>query len=165
MHRQLGPLDPGGSDPQSRACGPIYGLFGRQPSARYPQSLAIACLSQRGFPVDGLRSKSWDVFAGPDAPKMDIVITVCDAAAGESCPLWPGAPVKAHWGIPDPAGVPGGTGAERAAFAQAHDRLLARMQALVALPVETLTADDLRSRMQEIAQMEGATHLAQQGGG
>lgn len=128
-----------------------------------PNPMAIELLASLGYPVDALRSKSWDEYAGPGAPNMDIVITVCDAAAGESCPLWPGAPVKAHWGIPDPAGVPGGADAERAAFKLAYDRLLARMQALVALPVETMKQDALRQRMQDIAKLEGATLAAQQG--
>lgn len=128
-----------------------------------PNPRAIELLTSLDYPVSDLRSKSWDEFAAPDAPKMDIIITVCDAAAGESCPLWPGAPVKAHWGIPDPAGVPGGAEAERAAFRIAHDRLFARMEALVALPVETMTDSALRSRMQDIAKLEGATAAAEQG--
>jgi protein-tyrosine-phosphatase len=133
-----------------------------------PNPRAIDLLSSLGYPVDRLRSKSWDEFAGPDAPKMDLVITVCDAAAGESCPYWPtsekrGAPLKAHWGIPDPAGVPGGEDAERAAFRLAHDRLLARMQALVALPVETMTAAELSKQLQAISHLEGATEMAQLG--
>jgi protein-tyrosine-phosphatase len=131
-----------------------------------PNPMALELLSSLGYPIDGLRSKSWDEFATPNAPKMDLVITVCDAAAGEACPLWPqsetnGAPVKAHWGIPDPAGAPGGDAAEWAAFRLAHDRLLARMQALVALPVESLKRDELRLRMHDIAKLEGATAAAQ----
>ncbi len=126
-----------------------------------PNPRAIELLSELGYETNGLRSKSWDEFAGDDAPKIDVVITVCDAAAGEACPLWPGAPLKAHWGIPDPAGVPGGVNAERAAFRVAHDRLLARMTALVALPVETMKHDELRVRLLEIAKLEGATDAAQ----
>ena len=93
---------------------------------------------------------------------MDLVITVCDSAAGETCPYWPGAPLKAHWGIPDPAGAPGGIEGERAAFRLAHDRLLARMTALVALPVATMKHDELRRRIDEIGALEGATDLARQ---
>ena len=128
-----------------------------------PNPLAIELLSSLGYPIDALRSKSWDEFAGPDAPRVDLVITVCDAAAGESCPLWPGAPLKAHWGIPDPAGAPGGNEAERAAFRLAHDRLLARMTALVALPFETMDRSLLKQRLQDIAKLEGATVAAQTG--
>jgi protein-tyrosine-phosphatase len=127
-----------------------------------PNPRAIELLSSLGYPVDSLRSKSWDEFARPDAPQMDLVITVCDAAAGEACPLWPKsqdghAPLKVHWGIADPAGVPGGADAERAAFKIAHDRLLARMQALMALPVETMTREDLTKCLGEIGRFEGAT--------
>ncbi len=125
-----------------------------------PNPLALELLEQRGYPIGALRSKSWDVFAAAGAPKMDIVITVCDAAAGESCPFWPGLPVKAHWGIPDPAGAPGGIEAERAAFRQAYDRLHARMSALVALPVESMSQAELQTRVAEIGGLEGATDLA-----
>lgn len=125
-----------------------------------PNPLALELLEQCGHAVGALRSKSWDVFAAPGAPKMDIVITVCDAAAGESCPFWPGTPVKAHWGIPDPAGVPGGIEAERAAFRRAYDRLHARVSALVALPFGTMTAAELQTRIAEIGRLEGATELA-----
>jgi protein-tyrosine-phosphatase len=128
-----------------------------------PNPMAIECLAGLGYSVENLRSKSWDEFAGENAPKMDVVITVCDAAAGEACPLWPGAPVKAHWGIPDPAGVPGGIEAERAAFKVAHDRLLARFNAFTALPVETLKNDELRAHMADIAKLEGATAAAYNG--
>jgi protein-tyrosine-phosphatase len=125
-----------------------------------PNPLAIALLSELGYETGGLRSKSWDEFAGADAPKINLVITVCDAAAGESCPLWPGAPLKAHWGIPDPAGAAGGFDSERAAFRLAHDRLLARMTALVALPVETMAAADIKRQLGDIAKLEGATDAA-----
>lgn len=125
-----------------------------------PNPLALELLEQRGHLVGALRSKSWEVFAAPGAPKMDIVITVCDAAAGESCPLWPGAPIKAHWGIPDPAGVPGGIEAERAAFRQAYDRLYIRVLALVALPLEIMAREDVQMAVSAIASLEGATELA-----
>ena len=125
-----------------------------------PNPLALELLEAKGHPAGALRSKSWDEFARPGAPKMDIVITVCDAAAGESCPLWPGAPVKAHWGIPDPAGVPGGITAERAAFRVAYDRLYARAAALVALPAEEMSAADLQKKLAEIGALDGATELA-----
>ena len=127
-----------------------------------PNPRALELLSNLGYPTAHLRSKSWDEFAVAGAPKMDLVITVCDSAAGETCPYWPGAPLKAHWGIPDPAGAPGGIEGERAAFRLAHDRLLARMQALVALPVATMQLDELRRRIDEIGALEGATDLARQ---
>ena len=126
-----------------------------------PNPRAIELLSSLGYRVDELLSKSWNVFVGPDAPKIDLVITVCDAAAGETCPYFPGAPMKAHWGIPDPAGAPGGVEAERAAFRVAYDRLLTRMQALAALPIQSMKQDELQLSLNEIAKLEGATAAAQ----
>ena len=83
-----------------------------------PNPLALETLRHAGLPIDGLRSKSWDVFAQADAPKMDLVITVCDNAAGEVCPYWPGQPATAHWGYADPSEVQGGDDQKRAAFLQ-----------------------------------------------
>lgn len=115
-----------------------------------PNPLALEVLEVHGHTTGGLRSKSWDEFAGPQAPRMDIVITVCDAAAGESCPLWPGEPIKAHWGMADPAGVPGGIRAERAAFKAAYALLETRVAALLALPVEELGKEDLAAALTAI---------------
>lgn len=92
-----------------------------------PSLGAIRQLEAMGYPTEGLNSKSWDVFAGPDAPEMDLVVTVCDSAAGESCPIWPGAPARSHWGIPDPANHDPDTEAGRQAFALAAERLRARI--------------------------------------
>ena len=94
---------------------------------------AVALLVERGYAVEGLSSKRWDVFAGPGAPAMDVIITVCDAAAGEACPVWPGHPLTSHWGMPDPAAAPDAASA-RAAFAATCDTLHRRLSALVALP-------------------------------
>lgn len=127
-----------------------------------PNPLALELLQARGYETSTLRSKSWDEFTVPGAPKMDLVITVCDAAAGEACPYWPGTPIKAHWGILDPAGVAGGIDVERAAFRKAYDRLHARMSALVALPVEQMDAECLRKNLAEIGLLEGATVLSPQ---
>lgn len=129
----------------------------------WPNPRAIELLAGLGYDTNGLRSKSWDEFAARGAPKLDLVITVCDAAAGESCPYWPGAPLKAHCGIPDPAPDTGDAEANRAAFRQAYDRLHARMAALVALPFESMTRDQLRAAFEVIAGMEGATAMAQSG--
>jgi arsenate reductase len=112
---------------------------------------AIDLLRERGYPVDALRSKSWDEFAGDAAPHFDIVITVCDAAAGEACPLWPGRPVTAHWGVPDPAAVEGSEADKRAAFARAFDVLAARIRAFLALPVAQLPRESLTHALREIA--------------
>src|SRR5574340_121775 len=100
--------------------------------------LAVRTLAGHGMAVAGLRSKSWDEFARPGAPAIDIVITVCDNAAREACPVWPGAPLSAHWGIDDPAAVEGEEADRRRAFAQAYAELEERIRALLALPIERL---------------------------
>lgn len=125
-----------------------------------PHPRAIELLEEEGYRVQDLRSKSWDEFAREGAPKLDIVITVCDAAAGESCPYWPGTPLKAHWGIPDPASAAGGIEGERAAFRLAYDRLHARMTALVALPLETMSATETSMALEQLAKLDGATPKA-----
>jgi arsenate reductase len=109
---------------------------------------ALALLERRGFPTEGLRSKSWDEFTRADAPEIDFVITVCDNAAGEICPIWPGGPMKAHWGIDDPAAVEGRGQSE--AFATAMRRLESRIAAFMAIPAD---AADLPSRLREIGGM------------
>ena len=99
---------------------------------------ALALLEAKGHDITCLSSKSWDVFAGPDAPPMDLIITVCDSAAGESCPVWPGHPLLSHWGIPDPASVSGDQAEIDTAFAATYDKLHQRISALVALPLHQL---------------------------
>lgn len=111
---------------------------------------ALALLRERGLPVEGLRSKSWDEFAGLRAPAIDIVVTVCDSAAREACPVWTGSPVRGHWGIADPAAAAGSPEDIRAAFATALDRLERRMRALLALPVETMEPAEIQARLNEI---------------
>lgn len=125
-----------------------------------PHPTAIELLSGLGYDTGGLRSKSWNEFAKPGAPKMDFIVTVCDSAAGESCPYWPGHPLVAHWGIPDPAGVEGTHAQKRAAFQEAYRRLMNRVTALVNLPVETLGLNELKVHLHEIGTMEGATEMA-----
>jgi arsenate reductase (thioredoxin) len=105
---------------------------------------ALSLLERMRLPVEGLRSKAWDDFAQPGAPAMDLVFTVCDNAAGEACPLWPGKPVTAHWGIEDPAAAAGDDEAKRRAFETAYARLAARIDLLVALPDEDLRRLDRR---------------------
>lgn len=136
---------------------------GSQPRG-VPNPAALELIADKGLDASGLRSKSWDEFAGADAPRMDLVITVCDNAAGESCPLWPGAPLKAHWGIADPAGTGETPDEVRAAFAQAWDLLEARFRALVALPFETLSRAEFQAALNRIGAMEGATEWARSGG-
>ena len=107
----------------------------------------ISLLEEIGLPTAGLRSKSWDEFAAPGAPKMDFVFTVCDQAAGEMCPLWPGQPVTAHWGIEDPAAVRGTDEEKRRAFQIAADRLRKRIQLFISLPLERLDRISLVSEL------------------
>ena len=112
---------------------------------------AIELLRALGFPTDGLRSKSWDEFAGPDAPEIDFVFTVCGNAAGEACPVWPGKPIAAHWGIEDPAAVEGPGQAE--AFRHAVHAIERRIALFLALPVESIDPATLSGRLREIGDM------------
>lgn len=112
--------------------------------------MAAELLRRQGHDVSGLRAKSWDEFAAAGAPAPDFVVTVCDRAAAEPCPIWPGQPVIAHWGLPDPAAVEGSEPERRRAFADAYRALRRRIEALVALPVGELDAPSLRRRLDEI---------------
>jgi protein-tyrosine-phosphatase len=107
-------------------------------SHQQPNPLALRVLQQAGISTEGLRSKSWDEFAGPDAPHMNLVITVCDNAAGEACPFWPGAPATAHWGYADPSEAPGGEDDKLEAFRRTLHAIHRRLELLVALPPERL---------------------------
>ena len=119
-----------------------------------PNPFALTLLARKGIDTGFARSKSWDEFAGPDAPKMDFVFTVCDSAAAEECPYWPGQPVSAHWGLPDPAAV-SGTDAEKAqAFAETWAAMTRRIEAFVALPMATLDALALKRKLSDIGEME-----------
>ncbi|KQS85300.1 ArsR family transcriptional regulator [Methylobacterium sp. Leaf361] len=129
---------------------------GSQPKADV-NPMAVQVLRESDYPTEGLRSKSWDEFAGPDAPVMDFVFTVCDNAAGETCPYWPGQPVTAHWGIEDPAAVEGTDIEKKTAFITAQRYLKNRISAFVALPITSLDQVALSSRVREIGQLAGAT--------
>jgi len=111
---------------------------------------AIELLRKNRMPVDSLRSKSWDEFAAPGAPELDFVFTVCDSAAGEVCPLWPGQPITAHWGVEDPAAVEGSDDDKRKAFFNAYSRLHNRIQLFLNLPLSRLDRVALTSRLKEI---------------
>lgn len=111
---------------------------------------AIETLAGHHYPVDGLRSKSWDEFAGPGAPALDFVFTVCDNAAGEICPVWPGQPVTAHWGVEDPGAVEGTDAEKRVAFATTLRYMKLRIAAFAALPVESLDRISLTASLREI---------------
>ncbi len=114
--------------------------------------LALQVLNEAGLPTDSLRSKPWDEFAAPGAPEMDLVITVCDRAAGEVCPVWPGHPVTAHWGIEDPAAIEGAPEHVRRAFTNALHLLQHRISLLLALKLEALDRLVLQTRVREIGQ-------------
>ncbi|MCA1977876.1 MAG: arsenate reductase ArsC [Thiobacillus sp.] len=111
---------------------------------------ALELLQKNRFPTDGLRSKPWDEFAHPDAPRLDFVITVCDRAAGEVCPVWPGQPMTAHWGIPDPAAVNGSDDEKRRAFVLAMEQLQRRISMFINLPFATLDGMKLEHAVREI---------------
>ncbi len=111
---------------------------------------ALKLLKRKGHVRDGLRSKSWDEFSRPDAAKIDFVFTVCDNAAGESCPLWRGSPLQAHWGIPDPAAAKGTDEEIMAAFETAYSQLEQRISAFTALPLGRLQGDELQHRLEAI---------------
>jgi arsenate reductase (thioredoxin) len=115
-----------------------------------PHPLALALLERRGLPTSGLRSKAWDEFAQPGAPVLDFVFTVCDDAAGEICPVWPGKPITAHWGQPDPAAVEGSELEQANAFREAFCTLERRIELFTALPVTTLDRLALGNKARQI---------------
>ena len=112
--------------------------------------LALATLGSFSLPADGYRSKSWDEFAQPGSPNMDFIITVCDNAAGEVCPVWPGQPMTAHWGIADPAAVEGSEEARRKAFHDAARVLKRRLELFLSLPIDRLDAMSLQAELRGI---------------
>ncbi|PWB81105.1 MAG: ArsR family transcriptional regulator [Methylocystaceae bacterium] len=118
---------------------------------------ALKVLESFQYPVDGLRSKSWEEFSGEDAPKMDFVFTVCDNAAGEACPVWPGQPMTAHWGIEDPAAVEGTDIVKERAFVEAFRFLKNRIGAFASLPGAGLDKLSLQAKLREIGRMTGTT--------
>lgn len=122
---------------------------GSHPAGRV-NPFALETLRKLGCRTDGMSSKSWDDFAGPDAPKMDFVITVCDSAAGEACPYWPGAPVTAHWGFADPSHVEGDDEAKRAAFMKTAQAIAHRLRLFLSLPIDKLDRLSLQSQLRAI---------------
>lgn len=119
---------------------------------------AIKTLEAYDYPTDGFRSKNWDEFAAPGAPAVDFVITVCDNAAGEVCPIWSGQPMTAHWGIEDPAAVEGSDLEKQRAFNLAFRYLKNRISLLLATSIARLDKLALKNRLREIGEIEGATH-------
>lgn len=121
--------------------------------ARKVNPFALALLQKNQFPAEGLRSKSWNEFAQADAPQLDFVITVCDNAAGEVCPVWPGQPMSAHWGIPDPAAVEGSDEVKRHAFSAAMNQMQRRISMFVNLPFNTLDGMKLQQAVRDIGKV------------
>jgi arsenate reductase len=112
--------------------------------------LALQTLAEHRIPTDGFRSKSWDEFAKPDAPQLDFVFTVCDQAAGEACPFWPGQPMTAHWGMPDPAAVEGDDDDKRKAFRDTFITLKRRIELMLSLPLSSLDRMALQKQVRDI---------------
>jgi len=121
---------------------------------------ALKVLESYGYPAEGYRSKSWDEFAAPGAPVMDFVFTVCDSAAGEACPIWPGQPMTAHWGIEDPAAIKGTDIEKERAFVTAFRYLKNRISIFVSLPIRSLDRMALGAKLREIGRLDGATLTA-----
>ena len=117
-----------------------------------PNPLALEALQKAGVSIEGLSSKSWDVFAKPDAPTMDLVITVCDNAAGEVCPYWPGQPATAHWGYADPSEAAGGVAAQREAFVQTLHLIRKRLEIFTNLPLASLNRQAIEKSARSLAQ-------------
>jgi arsenate reductase len=119
--------------------------------------LALKILARHDYPTEGMRSKSWEEFATPGAPEMDFVFTVCDSAAGEACPVWPGQPMTAHWGIEDPAVVEGTDIQKEAAFVLAARYLKNRISVFINLPLRSLDKLSITARVREIGNLPGAS--------
>ncbi len=124
---------------------------GSHPGGKVNPFAAELC-ADMNYPADNLRSKSWDEFSVPGAPVMDLIVTVCDSAAGEACPVWLGHPATAHWGLPDPAAVTGSDADKRAAFRAIRDAMAKRIEMLLAFPFENMTIDERRAAMRRIGE-------------
>ena len=122
--------------------------------------ISVPAVTYAGVDTAGVRSKSWDEFTGPDAPVLDLVITVCDSAAAETCPIWPGQPMTAHWGVPDPAEATGSPAEIAMAFKDAYRMLQQRIAVFTALPIASLDKMSLQAKLKDIGRMEGATAKA-----
>lgn len=137
------------------------GKFRAYSAGSYPKGhvhpMAIELLQRMNLPTQDLRSKSWDEFAAPATPRIDFILTVCDNAAGEVCPVWPGRPVTAHWGIADPAAVEGSDVEKVLAFRKALEELEARVKLFASLPIASLDGLTLQARLRELGQVSTAT--------
>jgi arsenate reductase (thioredoxin) len=134
---------------------------GSKPKSRVnPHTIEL--LQSLGYDTSGVRSKPWNEFAKPGAPPLDFVFTVCDNAAGETCPVWPGQPMTAHWGVPDPAEAKGSPAEIALAFKEAYRMLFQRIGAFTALPIRNLDQLSLQQRLKEIGRMDGAIAKAKE---
>jgi arsenate reductase len=122
--------------------------------------IALELLKHMKMPTDGMRSKSWDEFAQPGAPRLDFVFTVCDNAAGEMCPVWPGQPMTAHWGVEDPAAAEGSETEKWMAFRKAFHELESRIKVFTSLPIRTLDKVKLQERLRDIGKIGTAEEVA-----
>jgi protein-tyrosine-phosphatase len=133
------------------------GKFHGFSAGSYPKGkvhpIALELLQHMKLPTQDMRSKSWDEFAGPNAPRLDFVFTVCDNAAGEVCPVWPGQPMTAHWGVPDPAAVEGSEPEKWLAFRQTFHALESRIKAFTSLPIASLDRMKLQSHLDAIGKL------------
>ena len=133
-----------------------HGRFRAYSAGSHPKGqvhpMALRVLRERDHDTSGFRSKSWDEFSGPAAPVIDFVFTVCGHAAAESCPMWPGHPITAHWGVDDPAAFEGPEDEQRRVFEKAHQALEHRIEDFAKLPIQTLSRMSLQSRLDEIGQ-------------
>ena len=138
-----------------------HGRFHAYSAGSHPKGrvhpYALHLLRRQNYTTDELRSKPWDEFAAPDAPQLDFVFTVCDNAANEVCPVWPGQPMTAHWGIPDPAAVTGSEAVRHAAFADAYRMLANRIGLFVSLPIRSLDRLSLEHKLDEIGATDDKT--------
>jgi protein-tyrosine-phosphatase len=146
--------------PQSLGARKIPGVQRRQRAEGEDSPLTLKVLRKSNFDVKGLRSKSWEEFARPDSPKLDFVFTVCDDAANEVCPVWPGQPMTAHWGVPDPAAVEGDEPEKYLAFADTMRMLNQRIGIFVNLPISSLSKISLQKRLEDIGNVGRSTEPA-----
>jgi arsenate reductase (thioredoxin) len=141
-----------------------HGKFRAFSAGSYPKGqvhpMAVELLKRTNLPTENLRSKSWDEFAAPGAPPIDFIFTVCDNAAGELCPVWPGKPMTAHWGIADPATVEGTDAEKVSAFRKAFKELETRIKLLTSLPIDSLDSMTLQTRLREIGKSNTAPESA-----
>jgi arsenate reductase len=138
-----------------------HGKFRAFSAGSFPKGqvhpMAVELLQRMNLPTENLRSKSWDEFAAPGAPPIDLIFTVCDNAAGEVCPIWPGKPMTAHWGMADPAAVEGSDADKAFAFLKALKELETRIKLLASLPIDSLARMTLQAKLREIGKIDTAT--------